>query len=191
MRLLAYTSILHADVTTLKLAADHKATEACLRQSGLGYVFLRNGWYTENFTEALAPAIAHGVIAGAAVNGRYATAARMDYAEAAAAVLTSDGHENTAYELAGDTSFAMAEYAAEVSEAAGRSIGYNNMEGPAYAAMLSHAGLPAPLIDVIIDADLKAQNGELDDQSHTLSRLIGHATTPWQQTVTEAVQAIA
>ena len=57
-RLLAYTSLLHADTARMGLAAEHKATEAAIRASGLPFVFLRNGWYLENYTENLAPALA-------------------------------------------------------------------------------------------------------------------------------------
>lgn len=40
----AYTSILHADRSPLGLAAEHAATEAYLRESGMPNVLLRNGW---------------------------------------------------------------------------------------------------------------------------------------------------
>ena len=53
--LLAYTSILHADSSKMKLAAEHLETEQYIRASGLPFVFLRNGWYFENHTENLAP----------------------------------------------------------------------------------------------------------------------------------------
>jgi NAD(P)H dehydrogenase (quinone) len=56
--LIAYTSILRADTSELSLAAEHLATENMLRGTGLPFVILRNGWYLENDTEMLAPAVA-------------------------------------------------------------------------------------------------------------------------------------
>jgi NAD(P)H dehydrogenase (quinone) len=60
--LIAYTSIVKADTTKLKLAAEHKATEELIRASGLPFVFLRNSWYMENYTGNLAQALQHGAI---------------------------------------------------------------------------------------------------------------------------------
>ncbi len=100
--LLAYTSILRADTSRLALAAKHKAIEEYIRESGMPFVFLRNGWYLENQTASLAAALAHGTILGSAEEGRFAAAARADYADAAITVLTGDGHANGVYELAGD-----------------------------------------------------------------------------------------
>jgi NAD(P)H dehydrogenase (quinone) len=62
VKLLAYTSVLRADTSTLGLAAEHLATEELIRRAGLPFVFLRNSWYLENHTEALGPALQHGVI---------------------------------------------------------------------------------------------------------------------------------
>ena len=62
---LVYTSILHAESTTMKLAAEHQVTEKSIRSSGLPFTFLRNGWYTENYTEHLAAALAQNAIFGA------------------------------------------------------------------------------------------------------------------------------
>ncbi len=109
--LIAYTSCLRADTSKLGLAAEHKATEERIRVSGLPYVFLRNGWYLENYTEHLGPALEHGAIPGSAGKGRVAAAARADYAAAAVAVLTATGNEKKIYELAGDFPFTMAELA--------------------------------------------------------------------------------
>ncbi|HYD39733.1 MAG TPA: NAD(P)H-binding protein [Anaeromyxobacter sp.] len=108
VKLVAYTSILHADTTPLALAAEHKETEAALHASGLPVVLLRNSWYTENYTERLGPVLQRGVVLGAAGEGRVAAAARADYAAAAAAVLTTPGHEGKVYELAGDAPFTLA-----------------------------------------------------------------------------------
>ena len=124
VKLLAYTSILRADTTGMALAGEHKATEQALRDSGLPFVFLRNGWYLENYTEQLAPALQYGVVQGSAKEGRVAAASRQDYADAAVAVLTGTGHEGQVYELAGDTAFTLKEYAAEVSRQSGKPVAY-------------------------------------------------------------------
>ncbi|WP_205519505.1 SDR family oxidoreductase [Pyxidicoccus caerfyrddinensis] len=186
VRLLAYTSILHADRTRMALAGEHKATEEAIRASGLPFVFLRNGWYFENYTENLGPALAHGALVGSAGEGRVAAATRADYAAAAAAVLTTPGQENKVYELAGDVPFTMAELAAEVSRQAGKPIAYNNLPAQQYQGVLVGAGVPGPFAEILADSDVGASRGELNDSSGDLRRLIGRPTTPLADAVAVA-----
>lgn len=174
--LLAYTSVLHADRSTLGLAGEHRATEEAVRASGLPYSLLRNGWYVENYTVSLGGAIAHGALAGGAGEGRISAAARADYAEAAAVVLASSGAVEQVYELAGDTAFTLAELAAEVSRQSGKTIPFHNLPQKDYAELLVNVGLPAPLADLIADSDAQAAQGALFDDSRTLGKLIGRPT---------------
>jgi NAD(P)H dehydrogenase (quinone) len=174
--LLAYTSVLHADRSTLALAAEHRATEDAIRASGLAYTLLRNGWYVENYTGTLGGAIAHGALAGGAGDGRIAAAARSEYAEAAAAVLASVKPVEQVYELAGDTAFTLAGLAAEVARQTGKPLPFHNLSQPEYLEMLLGLGLPAPLAELIADSDAQAAKGALDDNSGALGKLIGHPT---------------
>jgi NAD(P)H dehydrogenase (quinone) len=174
--LLAYTSVLRADSSTLVLAAEHKATEEAIRASGLKFTFLRNGWYLENHTEQLGPAVQHGAIVGAAGNGRFASASRSDYAAAAVAVLTGAGHENKIYELAGDNPFTLAELASEVSRQAGKPVAYNNLPPEQYREVLVGFGIPPAIASMLVDSDVGASRGELDSSSRDLHHLIGRPT---------------
>ncbi len=105
VRQIVYTSLLHADVSPLNLADEHRQTEAMLKASGIAHTLLRNGWYTENYTASVPAALANGAFYGSAGQGRIASAPRADYAEVAAVVLTSSGHAGKVYELAGDTAY--------------------------------------------------------------------------------------
>jgi NAD(P)H dehydrogenase (quinone) len=53
IRLIAYTSVLRADTSPLGLADEHMQTEALIKASGLPFVLLRNGWYTENYAASV------------------------------------------------------------------------------------------------------------------------------------------
>jgi NAD(P)H dehydrogenase (quinone) len=184
--LLAYTSVLHADRSTLGLAAEHRATEEAVRASGLPYTLLRNGWYVENYTVSLGGAVAHGALAGGAGEGRISAAARADYAAAAAVVLASEGAVQQIYELAGDTAFTLAELAAEVSRQTGKTIPFHNLPQKEYGELLVNVGLPAPLAELIADSDAQAAKGALFDDSRTLSKLIGRPTIA----LADAVKAV-
>ena len=188
--LIAYTSVLHADRSPLGLAEDHRQTEALLAASGLPCVLLRNGWYTENYMASLPAALAHDALLGAAGEGRIASAARADYAAAAAAVLVSSQDQaGRTYELAGDEAYTLAELAAEVSRRAGREIAYKDMAEAEFKAVLLGAGLPPGLAALLSDSDAGAAKGALFDDSGELGRLIGRPTTPLAESVRQALQA--
>ena len=175
--LLAYTSIPKADTSRMLLADEHKATEGMIRAAGLPFVFLRNGWYTENYTDNLAPTLQHGALLGSAGEGRFTPATRADYAAAAAAVLTGPGHENAMYELGGDESVSLADLAAEISTQSGTPVTYRDLPAGEYAAALTGAGLPAARAALLADADLGIARGDLTTESGDLRRLIGRPTT--------------
>jgi len=175
--LLAYTSIPKADTSRMLLADEHKATEGMIRAAGLPFVFLRNGWYMENYTDNLAPTLQHGALLGSAGEGRFTPATRADYAAAAAAVLTGPGHENAMYELGGDESVSLADLAAEISTQSGTPVTYRDLPAGEYAAALTGAGLPAARAALLADADLGIARGDLTTESGDLRRLIGRPTT--------------
>lgn len=177
VRHVIYTSLLNAETGGMRLAEEHLATETALRESGLAYTVLRNGWYFENQTGSLAGAIAAGSLVGASGNGRIAAASRADFAAAIAAVATGTGHEGQTYELAGDNAHTAAELAAEVSRQTGKTIGYTDLPEAEYAALLTSFGLPAGFAAILADSDTRAAQGALFDDSRTLSRLIGRPTT--------------
>jgi len=187
IKLLAYTSVLHADGSPLGLAGEHRETEACLRASGLPFVLLRNGWYTENYTASIPAALHHGVLLGAAGAGRIASAARVDYAAAAAAVLLGADQAGRTYELAGDTSYTLAEFAAELSRQTGKAIPYQDLPEAEYRGVLVGAGLPEGLAALLADSDAGAARGGLLDEGRQLSRLIGRPTTPLAEVVAAAL----
>ncbi len=177
VKLLAYTSILRADTSPLGLAVEHKATEALILASGIPFTLLRHGWYTENYTAGIPAALAQGAVYGCAGEGRIAAAARADYAEADAAVLTADNQAGRVYELAGDTAFTLAEFAAEISRQSGKKIGYANLPEAEYKKVLVKAGLPEPVAALLSDSDTGISKGGLFDDGHQLSKLIGRPTT--------------
>ncbi|MHA0040948.1 SDR family oxidoreductase [Deinococcus sp. PEB2-63] len=185
--LIAYTSILNADRSGMILAGDHQATEALLRDSGVPFTLLRNGWYTENYD--LKGAVKNGAILGAAGSHALNPAPRRDYAEAAAAVLSTDGHAGQTYELAGDEAVTLADLAAEVARQSGQPVAYHDLSAEEYARTLAGFGVPEGFAHVLADSDTGITRGELASESRDLSRLIGRPTTPITQAVRDALNA--
>ncbi|NVK46597.1 MAG: SDR family oxidoreductase [Rhodobacteraceae bacterium] len=183
---IAYTSILHADTGNMALAEEHIATEAMLKDSSIPHTLLRNGWYSENITMTLGQDLEIGQHFGAAQDGKLSTATRKDYAEAAAIVLAG-GHDGEVLELAGDEAYTLSDYAATVTELSGKEVKYTDMPETAFSEALIGAGLPGPFAAILADSDAKAAKGALFDDSHTLSKLIGHPTEPIAETVKAAL----
>ena len=184
---LAYTSLLRADTSPLGLAQEHRETEKLIQDSGITYTFLRNNWYSENYLAGVAHTIEIGTLFGAAQDGRISSASRIDYAEAAAKVLTSTGHDIKTYELAGSESFSLSDLATFIGQAVNKDIIYQNLSAEEYTQGLTQAGLPAGLVDVIVDADIQTIQGAMYSDSKDLEQLIGHKTTSIQDAIKAAL----
>ncbi|MHA6690896.1 NAD(P)H-binding protein [Devosia sp. A449] len=189
---IVYTRPLHADTSALDLAEEHRQTEAELKASGITFTILRNGWYTEHYTGSIGGALAGGAFIGSAGNGsagngRISSAPRADYAEAAVAILTSEGHNGKTYELASDDAYTLADLAAEISRQSGKAIPHKNLPADEYATVLAGFGLPEPAAKAVAGYDVAAVDGALFDDSRQLSQLIGRPTTPLSTAVAAAL----
>jgi NAD(P)H dehydrogenase (quinone) len=187
---IVYTSLLHAETSAITaLSAEHLDTEAALKESGIPYTLLRNGWYTENYTASVPGAVAGGAFLGSAGEGRISSASRADYAEAAAIVLTTEGHQGKVYELAGDSAYTLTDLAAEISRQTGKQIPYKNLPEAEYATILAGFGLPAELANAFAGFDTGVAQGSLLEEGRQLSKLLGRPTTPLAVSVAAALGA--
>ena len=188
VNLLAYTSLLKADTSPLILASEHKATEQAIKDSGLNAVILRNGWYNENYSDNLQGVLQSNAVASAAQEGKFSTASRKDYAQAAANVLISpESHVGKTYELAGDSAYNLQEYAQIVAKQTQQAIEFISLSTEDFSQALVSHGLPQGFADVLADSDFHARDGWLLDDSKVLSKLIGRATTTISQSVEAAL----
>ena len=181
--LVAYTSGPKAATSSMLLMAEHRESEKAISAIEVPHVFLRNSWYLENYTARIPAYLQQGAVVGSAGDGRVSGAARADYAAAAAAVLTGDGHQNAVYELGGDESFTLADLARLISERTGRDIAYRDVPEAEVQAGLESTGTPAPVAALMADVDRAIREGELFNTSGDLARLIGRAPV----TLAEAV----
>jgi len=180
---IAYTSLLHADTSSMILAPEHLATEKMLQDSGIPHTILRNGWYTENYTAGLKQAVEQGAIIGSAGDGKISSATREDYAEALAETIINDDHTGKTYELAGDQTYTMQDLAAEVSKQTGKNIEFVNLPEAEYAQKLQEMGLPEGMAKAFASLDYSASKNDLHDEGGELARLINRPTTSLSQAV--------
>jgi NAD(P)H dehydrogenase (quinone) len=173
-----YTSASKATDTDLVVAPEHAETERLLAASGLPVTVLRNNWYTENYLGTLDTAAATGEIVGSAGEGRVASATRADYAEAAAVVLTTPGHEGAVYELSGDIAWTFADLAEVASELLGREVVYRPVSPEEHGSILTGVGLDAGTAGFVVALDGNIRDGALAEATPTLRELLGRPTTP-------------
>jgi NAD(P)H dehydrogenase (quinone) len=180
---IAYTSLLRADTSPLGLAQEHRESEALIQASGLRYTLLRNNWYNENYLAGVEHNVASGKLFSATQNGPISSASRADYAEAAAEVLTTQGHEQKTYELAGSQSFTKTDLATYIAHAASKPVQYLEIDAESFAQGLTQAGLPEPVVNLITEADVETAQGAMFSDRTDLEQLIGRKTTTIQSQV--------
>ncbi|MGW4485699.1 NAD(P)H-binding protein [Amycolatopsis sp. NPDC004368] len=183
---LAYTGVFGGPDADFTLAEDHRATEQLILDSGLPYTFLRNNWYSEMAVPDVAGSLARGAVVNSVpADGRIATASRADYAEAAAAVLRTDGHLGAAYELGGDHAWTYGEFAAELARLGGSPVTHTTVSGADYEAILTGAGVPPLVAAILVDVDTAIARGRLAGTPGDLAKLLGRPTTPLAETITK------
>lgn len=187
IELIAYTSILYADKSPLHFAKEHLETERHLMEAGIPYVLLRNGWYSENYTMKIPSMIEKGALYGCAGDGRFSAATREDYACAAAKVLTRPNQAGKVYELAGDEAFTLDQFARIVSDMAGKSIVYKNVEASTMVDVLVNARIPRIMAEALANSEIEATKGWLFNDGRQLSQLINRPTTSIRESINETV----
>lgn len=174
---IAYTSVVNARDSSLFLAPVHRATEEAIIRTGIPHSFLRNNWYLENEISSIQAVLAGAPWVTSAGAGKVGWALRQDYAEAAAAVLTGDGHENTVYELSGQL-LTQEELAAAVGAALGKEVNVQQVDDAAYADILRGAGLPDFVVELLVNIQAGIRDGALEFESGDFEKLLGRPVTP-------------
>ena len=179
-RHIVYLSFLGAAADcAFTLGRDHFHTEQRIRETGLGFTFLR-----DNFYQSMVPAFADasGVIRGPAGGGRLSAVDNDDVADAAAAVLLDPaGHAGASYDLTGPDARTMPELADALARASGREVTFvDETVEEAYASRAGY-GAPAFLVDGWVSTYTAIANGEVASVSPDVERLTGHQARTLEQ----------
>ncbi|MCK6206348.1 SDR family oxidoreductase [Bacillus infantis] len=190
VKFIAYTSIAKASESTNLMAPPHVATEAAIKKTGIPYSFLRNNWYLENEIPTIQAVLAGAPWVTSAGNGRVGWAMQQDYAEAAAAVLSGSGHENTIYELSGKL-LTQEELVSELGNVLGKDVNVQQVDDTAYAAIMKDAGLPEFIIPLLVGIQESIRSGSLEVESNDFEKVLGRPATPVKEALTEMVNEIS
>lgn len=186
VKFIAYTSVGNAENSKLPLAIVHKETEKYIKETGISYAFLRNNWYLENEISSFKEAVTTNIWTNSIDDAKVSWALRKDYAEAIAKVLTTDGHENTVYELSRKP-VSVKELVGEISKVTGKEITVNNIDKTQYSEMLKSNGLPEPVVEFIVSLQTSITNGSLNVESEDFEKLLGHPVTSIEDSVKEII----
>jgi NAD(P)H dehydrogenase (quinone) len=186
VKFIAYTSIVNAQKSTNALAPTHQATEQAILKTGIPYSFLRNNWYLENELSSIQAVLADAPWVTSAGNGKVGWALQQDYADAAAAVLTSNGHENTIYELSGKLR-TQKELASALGEVLGKSVSVEDVDDSTYTKIMKQAGVPEFLLPMLEGIQKDICEGSLEVSSNDFEKLLGHPLTPIKEALEKLV----
>lgn len=190
VKFIAYTSLANATESKNLMAPLHVATESAIIKSGIPYSFLRNNWYLENEIGSIQGAMAGAPWVTSAGNGKVGWALQQDYADAAAAVLVGNGHENTVYELSGPL-FTQAELASALGQVLGKEIPVQQVSDEEYAEIMKGSGVPDSAIPIVVGIQQSIRNGSLAVESNDFEKVLGRPVTSINEALTQLVQAIS
>ncbi len=190
VKFIAYTSIANATESRNLMAPPHVATEEAIVKTGIPYSFLRNNWYLENEIGSI-----QGVLSGAswltsAEKGKVGWALQQDYAEAAAAVLAGDNHENTIYELSGPL-LTQEELVGALSDVLDKEVSVQLVSDEEYGKTMRDLGLPEHVISIVVGIQQSIRNGSLEVESNDFEKVLGRPLTPVREALRQIVKEIS
>jgi len=189
VKFIAYTSLANARESKNFLAEVHRVTEEAIIQTGIPYSFLRNNWYLENEIGGI-----QGVLAGAAwvtsaASGKVGWALQQEYAEAAAAVLTGGGHDNSIFELSG-TLLTQDELASAIGVVLNKEVAVHQVDDAAYVDMMKGAGIPDFVLPILVGIQQGIREGTLEVESNDFERLLGRPLKPIGEALAQILKGI-
>lgn len=190
VKFIAYTSLANATESKNLMAPPHVATEAAIIKTGIPYSFLRNNWYLENEIGSIQGAMGGAPWVTSAGEGKVGWAIQQDYADAAAAVLVGNGHENTVYELSGPL-LTQEELASALGNVLGKEVPVQHVSDEKYAEIMKGIGLPEFVIPIVVGIQESIRNGSLDVESNDFEKVLGRPVTPIKEALTQLVQTIS
>ncbi len=168
-----YTSMPKPETSAIPFAPDHLGTEQAIKATGIAHTILRVSWYQENLLQSLPQALGSGQWFTSAEDGKIAYIARDDAARTVAAVLLADNNDSATYTLTGPELNTSAEIAALASDVTGKPIAIVPVSDAQLGEGLKQAGLPAPVIGLVVAIDTNTRQGGLDIQTDAVEKLTG------------------
>ncbi|NVO32256.1 NAD(P)H-binding protein [Hymenobacter lapidiphilus] len=164
-----------ADQPRIRLSRWHAEADRQLAESGLAYTILRPTSFMQNLFRDHQQSICHDQLLRAATgNGRQAFVDAADVADAAATVLTTEGHAGKTYALTGNRAYSWFEVANLLTLLLGCRVAFQPLSDEQVAAQLQEAGVPRWLQEAIQGFNQEIRTGGVVDRVRPdLGRLLG------------------
>jgi NAD(P)H dehydrogenase (quinone) len=171
-RRILYTSHMGSSLTSLfPPMVDHAATEEALREAGVPFTSLRNGFYAASALLQLGDALKTGELV-APEDGPVSWTTHSDLTETAAIVLSEESLNGITPDLTASEAIDLEGIAAIASELTGRPIRRIVVPDAQYRAGLLAHGLPEERADMFLGLFRASRRGEFNRIDPTLARLI-------------------
>lgn len=167
------------------IADTHLATEKAIKASGIAYTFFRNNLYTDFIPMFIGDKVLETGVYWPSGEGRLSAAVRDEMAEAAANVLTGNGHEGKEYIISSDENVSFGDVAAIISKASGKTVAFTSPSQQEYKATLTGAGVPSEYIGMFAGFAEAIKNGEFETGKQDLSALLGRKATSVEEYLTK------
>lgn len=165
---------------------SHVQSETFLKESDIGYTILQNGIYMEMIPIfAGDKVIEKGTILFPAEGGHASYVLRTELAEAAAHVLTTQGHENKTYTLTNSVSASFHDIAAALSVAVGKEVSYQSPPTDEFQSTLRQIGVPDPYIGMFSMWASAVAQDVMDVKDDTLTQFLGRTPTTVKQFIVQ------
>jgi NAD(P)H dehydrogenase (quinone) len=179
---IAYTSYVNADKNeTSTLAIDHLRTERILQESGVAWTLLRNQIYANGLVDQAIQIVRDGGLVTHTPDAGVAYVTREDCAAAAAAVLTTPGHENRAYNITGPDSIGPRELVALATELSGKRVELMPLTEQQYREQLAASGMAEAAVNGTISFAAELDSPHLREPSDAVADLTGRPATSVRQ----------
>jgi uncharacterized protein YbjT (DUF2867 family) len=160
----------------------HRAGEEAIRDSGIGWTFLRPTAYMSNALNWAPMITTDQVVHAPFASGRAAVVDPADIAAVAAASLTHDSHNHRVYELTGPEPLSPQDQVAILSQVLGRELRYSEADPAGTVAQMVSYGMPEELAHAIIElfrSTLDPDNSEPTGDITTVTSRPARSFTDW------------
>lgn len=163
------------------LQDTHVKTENWIKESGIPYTILQNALYLDLLPMFAGEVAQNGIIVQPAKNGKSSAVLKSELAEAAANVLTTEGHLNKTYPLSNNEAIDYNQVVAKITDTIGKEVTYQSPDPEDFQVSLREAGVPAEYIGIFTAFSVAQANGELEVHDNSLEKLIGRKPTTANQ----------
>ena len=159
--------------SAIGIARFHAQAEEAIRESGIPFTFLRPQSFMQNLIFDRETINDRGEIYNHAGDGRIAMIDARDIAAAAAVTLLNEGHEGQTYELTGPDAISYYQVADTFKEVLGKPVKYIPVTSVHARSSMMEAGMPAWLVEDLVNVGLAHAAGYAAEVSPDLEHLTG------------------